>query len=141
MNAFYEVHKVHPEYKLKIFGTGNEKGYLLKLKAQLKLEGCVLFEGFHRNVHEKIKNSDIFVMTSDYEGMPNALLEAMAMGFPVISTDCPVGAPREMIIDGYSGILVPVGHKEKLVEAMKRLIEENDLIEKQWTDMFEELIS
>ena len=65
---------------------------------------------------------DIFLMTSDFEGMPNALLEALALGAPSISTDCPCGGPAEIIEDGKNGFLVPVGDVDALAEKMKYVL-------------------
>ena len=70
---------------------------------------------------EKMNSSAMFVLSSDYEGMPNVLLEAMCMGMPCISTDCPSGGPRELIKDGVNGLLVPVGDEAALYEAMERM--------------------
>ena len=67
--------------------------------------------------------SDIYVLSSDFEGMPNALLEAMAMRFPVISTDCGGGGPRELIVDGVNGLLVSVNNELLLAEKICWMIE------------------
>ena len=75
-------------------------------------------------MHDQIKDSAIYVLSSDFEGMPNSLMEAMSMGFPVISTDCPCGGPAELIQNGKNGILVPVGDSDKMAMEINRLIEE-----------------
>ena len=86
--------------------------------------------GARKDVHYNIINSKIFVMTSNFEGMPNALLEAMAMGFPVIATDCPSGGPASLIINKENGILVPVNDIDALVENMLCLSRENEFRER-----------
>ena len=65
-------------------------------------------------------------MPSNYEGISNALLEAMAIGLPVISTDCPIGGSKMCIQDGKNGLLVPCGEEEKFAEAMKRLAKDRE---------------
>ena len=130
LSAFSKISKKHPDYKLRIFGQGIVLPELQKLVLDLGIVNNVTFEGFCANVHESIKNSDIFVLSSDFEGMPNALLEAMAMGFPVISTDCPAGGPAELIKNEENGILVPVGDEEKLVKALEKMIDNVTLKEK-----------
>lgn len=122
LKAFREVSKRYPDYRLRIFGQGELKDSLERDIGALHLSGKVSLEGFCLDVHEQIADSDIFVMSSDFEGMPNALLEAMAMGFPVISTDCPSGGPGEVIRDGQNGILVSVGREKELREAILSLI-------------------
>lgn len=77
------------------------------------------------NVHDELSDAEFFVLSSDYEGLSNALLEAMMMGLPCISTDC--AGSSEIIQSGKNGLLVPVGSKEKLAEAMKQLILDRDL--------------
>ncbi|MXP74782.1 glycosyltransferase [Lachnospiraceae bacterium WCA-9-b2] len=73
-----------------------------------------------------INSSAIFVMTSNFEGMPNALLEAMALGLPCISTDCPCGGPRSLIETGKNGLLIPVGDIEALEKALRVLLKSPD---------------
>lgn len=67
----------------------------------------------------------IFVLSSDYEGMPNSLIEAMAVGIPCISTDCPCGGPKELIVDGQDGVLVGVGNLRQLVNAICMLLNDD----------------
>lgn len=122
LESFSEVCKNDTDYTLHIYGEDYLESALLLYAKRLGIADRVFFEGFTLNVHECIKDSDIFVMSSDFEGMPNALMEAMAMGFPVISTDCPAGGPRMLIQNGVNGILVPVGDKRALTEAMMHFI-------------------
>lgn len=126
LRALKIVVERHPEYKLRIFGNlgdNQEKAKLDQLLLDLKLTDNVIFEGFCLDVHNKIKDSDIFIMTSDFEGMSNALMEAMAMGFPVVCTDCHGGGPRELIEDWKNGFLVPIGNVQCMAEKIIWLIE------------------
>lgn len=118
INSFKKFSKIHPEYILEIYGEGVLKNELMSLILKYGLEDKIFLKGFCKNVHEKISTASMFVMTSNFEGMPNALLEAMAMGLVCISTDCPCGGPRMLIKQKENGILVPIGDEVKLVEAM-----------------------
>ena len=75
-------------------------------------------------VENVLAHAKLFVLSSDYEGMPNALMEAMAAGVPCISTDCPCGGPRTLIRNEMDGILVPTGNCEMMAEAISRLLSE-----------------
>ena len=68
-----------------------------------------------------MSEADIFVLSSDYEGMPNALMEALAVGVPSVSTDCPCGGPKMLISNGENGLLVPVNDLNKMVEMLDYL--------------------
>ena len=70
-----------------------------------------------------VKSAKIFVLSSFYEGMPNALLEALVVGVPSISTDCPCGGPRMLIEPYKNGLLVPIKDSEKMLEAMLYMVE------------------
>ena len=127
INSFKNVSALHPEYSLSIFGQGVMENELREYVDSIGLGDKIIFEGYCADVHGKLKDFEIFVLSSDAEGMPNALLEAMAMGFPVISTDCPPGGPRSMIDDGKNGLLVPVGDEKAMTAAMLRYIEDAEL--------------
>lgn len=122
LNAFAQVHKKHPEYKLKICGKGSEENDLEELASELGIDSFVSFMGEVDNVKDELKQSSCFVLSSDYEGLPNALMEAMAVGIPVISTDCPCGGPRTLIRNNESGILVSCGDTNGLTDAIEKVI-------------------
>ena len=94
--AFAGLAEEFPAYRVVIYGEGEKREELERLIASLHLENRVFLPGRTERVEDKIQKSSLFVMTSDTEGMPNALLEAMALGLPVISTDCPCGGPGEI---------------------------------------------
>lgn len=129
LNSFALVVKRHPDYKLRIFGQGKMEAELVSLVRRLHIERNVFFEGFTKKVHELIKDSDIYILSSTYEGMPNSLIEAMAMGFPVISTDCPCGGPKSLIKNRENGLLVPVDNVTALSESISTFIENPELKE------------
>ena len=124
IEAFSEFVKYHNDYSLYIYGEGSLRRELEQLIKNLKLENNVFLPGNVPDIHHQIADAEMFVLSSDYEGLSNALLEAMMMGLPCISTKC--AGSDEIISDGYNGLLVPVGDKEKLVQAMVYLIENPD---------------
>lgn len=85
------------------------------------MQNNIELPGRDKDVLNKINNAAAFILSSDYEGMPNALIEAMCMGMPVISTDCPSGGPRELIKDDENGLLVPVSDEKKLTQALRKI--------------------
>lgn len=130
LQAFSDVNQKYPDWRLRIFGEGELEGELRALCMELGIENTVEFCGFRKNVVEEINRSGMFVMASDYEGISNAMLEAMASGVPCICTDCPSGGARMMIRDHENGILVPVGDRAGLAGAMVELIENPQLAER-----------
>lgn len=120
VKAFKLVLEKEPDAKLIIIGSGNNDVKLMKLINDLGIENRVLLTGFQKNPFKFIKKSQVYIMTSLFEGFPNALVEAMACGCPVISTDCKSG-PKEILLENFNfnnttedilfgdyGILVPV---------------------------------
>ncbi|MBE5828308.1 MAG: glycosyltransferase family 4 protein [Butyrivibrio sp.] len=130
VRAFLKVHKKHPDYVLRIYGPDSGDGtkeILEKLIKDNQAEGYVLLMGGSNSLEKEIPKGEVYAYSSDYEGMPNSLLEAMAMGMPVVSTDCPCGGPREVIRDGENGFLIPVGDEDALADRICRLIEDKEL--------------
>ena len=105
---------------LKIFGRGECEQELNELIQKLGMQEQIALAGYSDNVSAGYKNADLFVMSADYEGMPNALMEAMAEGLPCISTDCETG-PSDLIQTGKNGILVPVNDENAMTEAILRM--------------------
>lgn len=121
LQAFAEFSTDYPDYELHIYGIGELEKELREKANELMINKKVVFQGFSKQVKEEIINSSMFVLSSDYEGISNSMMEALAMGIPVISTDCPIGGARAHIEDGISGILTPVGDAAALAGAMKKL--------------------
>lgn len=126
INAFSKIHKKIPDYKLVIYGEGDLREELTSLKNSKDCADYIELYGKTSDVLEKIKDSSLFVLSSNYEGMPNALLEAMSIGVPVISTDCPCGGPSEIIKNQVNGLLVKVGDEESLANAILEMINNQD---------------
>lgn len=121
IEAFALFLKEYPDYKLDIYGQGYLEEELRRHAVQSGIEGSVVFHGFCKNMREEIRDSSMFVLSSDYEGLSNSLLEAMAMGLPVISTDCPIGGSRVCIQNDINGLLVPMRDAPALADAMKKI--------------------
>ena len=130
LDAFAAFHKVYTDYELHIFGVGELESELKRQAKELHIDNYVVFRGFSSDVQHEIWDSAMFVLSSDYEGISNSMIEALSMGVPVISTDCPVGGSRTYIENGVNGILTPVGDREALTKAMFRLADEPELARK-----------
>lgn len=123
VSAFARFSRNHPEYSLCIYGEGSLRPELEALARNLGIQDRVLLPGRRSDLLEQMNLGSMFVLSSDYEGMPNVLIEAMCMGMAVIATDCPSGGPRELIQNGENGILVPVGSEEEMAQAMEMLMD------------------
>ncbi len=130
LDAFAKVSPDYPEYVLKIFGKGPLENELKLYAEKIGVLQKTQFMGYVSNMPEQLEKAGLFVLSSDYEGMPNALMEAMALGLPCISTDCPAGGSKFLIDDGENGLLVPVGDREKMVVALRKILGDKDFAEK-----------
>ena len=127
IEAFAKAAQSCPEIRLSVFGVG-EKAYVEKVQALIDESGMtdrIVLRGRSEDVLSILRSSDAFLMTSDYEGMPNALLEAMVVGLPCISTDCRTG-PKDMIDDGVNGYLVKTGDAESISRAIVKIAQMSD---------------
>lgn len=114
--------------KLLIIGNGPEKEKLNQLVFKLGLEKEVLFKGFQKNPYPYLKKADVFVLSSDREGLPTVLIEALYFKVPIISTDCKSG-PREILKDGKYGVLVPTNNVDKMTLALEKALTEKSIVE------------
>ena len=161
IRAFVKVHEKHPDYDLKIYGGDSLDGtkeLLEALIAEKRAEGYVTLMGASDELEKVLSDAAVFAFSSDWEGLPNALLEAMALGLPIVATDCPCGGPRTVMKDGYNGLLVPIKDEDAMAAGICRLIENPEEAERlgenarkiadiangqaiyeQWRDYIEEL--
>lgn len=130
LQAFAGFWKKFPEWELHLFGQGSLECELKQTTAELGAEKQIIFEGFQSDVLERIRSYGMYVLSSDYEGISNSLMEAMAIGLPCISTDCPIGGSALCIQNGENGLLVPVGDAKALQKAMEHLADDEELAKK-----------
>ncbi|MDO4294396.1 MAG: glycosyltransferase [Eubacteriales bacterium] len=133
IRAFLKVHQKHPEYVLKLYGPDSGDGtwqILESLIAENHAEDCVKLMGGSDALEKELACASVYAFSSDWEGLPNALMEAMALGLPVVSTDCPCGGPRTLITDGEDGLLVPIMDEEAMAAGINRLIEDRAFAER-----------
>jgi GalNAc-alpha-(1->4)-GalNAc-alpha-(1->3)-diNAcBac-PP-undecaprenol alpha-1,4-N-acetyl-D-galactosaminyltransferase len=123
--AFARLQARYPDWSLTILGEGHLRSELEALRDQLQLTDRVHFMGAVPDPQTFLQQADIFVMSSRFEGFPNALCEAMACGLPVISTDC-LSGPREIIRNGVDGLLIPTEDETALATAMERLMQNTE---------------
>lgn len=163
IRAFIQVHKKHPDYELKIYGGDSFDGtkeILEQIIEENQAQEYVHLMGASDSLEVELKDAALFAFSSDWEGLPNALMEAMALGLPVVATDCPCGGPRTIMTHEVNGLLVPIKDQKAMEEGINRLIEDRELasrlgrearkiaerandqaIFEQWRDYIEQLCS
>lgn len=124
LDAFRDVVHKFPDARLRIYGSGAMKEILEKIIDDYNLRESVELKGQTEDVPSALACADVFVMSSDYEGMPNALMEALAMGIPCVATDCPCGGPKALIKNQVNGFLVPIRDKDCLANVIVNLLDD-----------------
>lgn len=127
IEGFAQVSERHPDWKLVIYGEGYLRKDLKSLVERLKIKDKVLLPGRCETVIEEVAKSKVFCLSSDYEGMSNAMIEALCVGTPVISTK--VSGTEELIKEGENGLLVDIGDTEGLTQAFEKLLSNQELRE------------
>ncbi len=121
IRAFHQLHQMHPETRLIILGEGELRAEFEALIAELNLSEVVDLLGFDPNPYAYFKYVSLFVLSSNWEGLPGVLIQALASKVKVVSTDCPSG-PREILADGQFGLLVPCENQQALTHAMHQAL-------------------
>ena len=127
IKGFAEFCKINNEYTLEMYGDGPDRAKYEALIKELNMEDKILLMGRVENVSERLEDVEIFVLTSKFEGMPNALIEAMATGLPCISTDCGGGGAAALIENNVNGILIEQNDIKAYVDALNRLANDESL--------------
>ena len=137
IRAFVELHRKHPDYDLKIYGGDSFDGtkeILETLIAENNAQDYIHLMGASDTLEKDLTDAALFAFTSDWEGLPNALMEAMALGLPIVATDCPCGGPRTIMKNESDGLLIPIMDQKALEEGINRLIEDPVLAERLGTE-------
>ena len=123
IKAFKRFSSDIPGYTFYIYGRGKLEDELKKLIKEEGLQDKVVLAGFSDNVYQEMNQCAMFVLSSNFEGISNSMLEALALGIPSVVTDCPIGGARMVIENGVNGLLVPVGDVDAMYKSMKYLAE------------------
>lgn len=124
IEAFSQISQKFPSYTLTIYGEGKAREDLENYISELQLSDKVFLPGEEKNIFGKIADADLFVLPSNYEGMPNALIEAMCLGLPVISTD--VSGASDFITNEINGLIVERNNLPQLVAAMEKALSDEN---------------
>ena len=123
VKAYEIIHKKHPDVQLVLLGNGPDKKLLENLIQEKNLDSFIQIHPAIPTAEEYTKDCKIVCMTSDYEGMPNTLIEAMAIGINIVATDCRPGGAKALVNDGYNGFIVPCGDYQALAKKISYLLD------------------
>ena len=156
IQALPDVFKEYPEWNIDIYGEGEDRKVLQKMIDERNLASHINLRGYTENISHELSNSDICVVSSRYEGFPMSITEALALGTPVVSFDCPEGPAT--LLEGGAGVLVPPENIVALTEGIKKMIQSPttreecrkngyksisrfspDNITRKWFDLFEKI--
>ncbi|TDD47219.1 glycosyltransferase family 4 protein [Nonomuraea terrae] len=126
IKAFAQVVAEHPEWRLRVFGTGPRRGELAGLVQRHGLGRNVSLPGRTRRLEQEMAGASVYALSSRFEGLPMVMIEAMAHALPVVAFDCPTG-PGDVLTDGVDGVLVPPGDVDGLAAALNRVIADREL--------------
>lgn len=129
LDAFLDISEEFPTLSLEIWGEGPEREHLQNRILSMGMNERISLPGYSSDIYSHMRECAMFVSSSDYEGISNSMLEAIALGVPTICTDCPAGGARATITDGENGLLVPTGDRRALAEAMRRILLDPELAE------------
>lgn len=130
LSAFEIFLKDFPDFELHFYGDGQDLSKVKAIVSEKKLEKKVFLHGIIKNITDEIRNARMLLLTSDYEGIPNVILEAFAAGVPVVSTDCSPGGAKFLIGDDENGLLAPVRSPVAIAEKMKEVASDEDAAKK-----------
>lgn len=122
IDAFEMLYEEYPDYELNIYGEGSERENLLNYIVSKGLVNVISIKPFCKDVHQKVMKATIFALPSNYEGLSNSMIEAMALGIPTVVTDCPCGGARMVIENNKNGIMVAVDDPKAMYEAFNKII-------------------
>lgn len=125
LRAFAALRDRYPDYELVIYGDGELRSSIEELAQKLGIADHVLLPGVVADVARRIERASLFLLTSYSEGVSNALIEALALGLPVIATDVPSGGTEELVEDGINGLIIPAGDRKALESAMESILSDS----------------
>jgi len=129
VKAFEKLADKYPDISVEIFGEGDAKEGLQKEIEKRGLDGRIVLAGHQADIKSKIKKARVFVLTSKVEGVPNAMMEAMALGLVPVSTDFGGGGAQQLITDGVDGFIVPIDDVEAMAEKIDMILSDKELEE------------
>jgi GalNAc-alpha-(1->4)-GalNAc-alpha-(1->3)-diNAcBac-PP-undecaprenol alpha-1,4-N-acetyl-D-galactosaminyltransferase len=142
VKAFSLFYKSHADYTLDLYGVGSDEGAIKELCHKLKIDKTVMFHGFCSDIENVLSTAGIYILTSNFEGMPNALIEAITMSVPSVATDCPSGGVRAISFGVSSVVLAPIGNEsifsQKMAEICDNYVNYQNLAKKAAVQYLEE---